>query len=165
MYMKQINLNQCYTVSPTGEIHSLLFNKSKLRKTHLSHKGYLVFRGLNSNGVIESFSVHRLVAKKYLPNFSNKLQVDHIDGNKLNNHYSNLRMVSNSKNQLNAVRLGKQPANQKRVGKFSLNGDLLQIYPNGKEASKSVGRNDQSNVLRCCRHIRPTAFKFIWEFV
>lgn len=42
--------------------------------------------------------VHRLIAKALIPNPENKAQVDHVDGNKLNNHVDNLRWVSNREN-------------------------------------------------------------------
>ena len=48
-------------------------------------------------------TIHRLVAKTFLPDFSEKLQVDHIDGNRLNNDLSNLRMVTASDNQRNIL--------------------------------------------------------------
>ena len=50
--------------------------------------------------------VHRLVAQKYLPNPDNLPQVNHKDGNKLNNHVDNLEWVSNRENSLHALRNG-----------------------------------------------------------
>ena len=45
---------------------------------------------LSVNKVAEKWSVHRLVATLFIPNPDSLPQVNHIDGNKLNNHYSNL---------------------------------------------------------------------------
>lgn len=64
--------------------------------------------------------VHRLVAEAYCKNGNNKTQVNHIDGDKSNNDYSNLEWVSNSENQIHAHKTGlKQNGNKLWNGKFS----------------------------------------------
>lgn len=50
--------------------------------------------------------VHRLVAEKYIPNPNNYEQVNHKDGNKINNCVDNLEWVSNQVNRDHAVKTG-----------------------------------------------------------
>ena len=58
--------------------------------------GYLQIRLLNENYGISLPLISRLVAYEFCKeNLNLNLQVDHIDSNKLNNHYSNLEWVSN----------------------------------------------------------------------
>ena len=51
------------------------------------------------DGTPKNKLVHRLVAEMYLDNPDNKPQIDHIDGNKSNNHIDNLRWCTNEENQ------------------------------------------------------------------
>jgi hypothetical protein len=59
-----------------------------------------------SNGKIKQHYVHRLVATAFIPNPLNKEQVNHKDGNKLNNNLSNLEWVTKAENQLHAIENG-----------------------------------------------------------
>ena len=55
----------------------------------------VVFR---QNGKRRYVRVHRLIAETLLPNPNNLPQVNHIDGNKLNNKIENLEWTTNAKN-------------------------------------------------------------------
>ena len=48
----------------------------------------------------KSYKIHRLVAMFYLDNYSEDLQVNHINGIKTDNRVENLEMVTNSENHL-----------------------------------------------------------------
>jgi hypothetical protein len=50
------------------------------------------------NGINGQFYIHRLVAQHFIDNPDNKKYVDHIDRNKDNNHYTNIRWVTASEN-------------------------------------------------------------------
>jgi hypothetical protein len=90
-----------YTITENGEV----INNHTLRrvKAQPNGKGYLRVR----IGGKRRF-VHRLVAEKYIPNPENKPQVNHKDGNKLNNSVGNLEWVTNQQNRDHAVKNGLQ---------------------------------------------------------
>lgn len=50
--------------------------------------------------------IHRLLAESFIPNPKNKPQVNHIDGNKLNNSLNNLEWVTASENIIHGYKLG-----------------------------------------------------------
>lgn len=76
------------------------------RKTNKELKGTLArneYRSvqLTIEGKPKSFMIHRLVALMFCDNPNNYEIVDHIDRNKYNNDYTNLRWIDNSTNALN----------------------------------------------------------------
>lgn len=79
--------------------------KGQVLKTNKLRNGYLRFT-LMDKGVTKRFSVHRLVALNFIPNPENKPQVNHIDGNKENNHVDNLEWCTSSENHKHAHRIG-----------------------------------------------------------
>jgi hypothetical protein len=63
--------------------------------------------GLRKGGSKKVFNVHRLVAIAFLgPPPTPKHQINHIDGNKLNNNVSNLEWVTSAENEAHAARMG-----------------------------------------------------------
>lgn len=77
---------------------------SQIRQ-NLKHNGYLQV-GLRKHGKRKWFGVHRLVAIHFIENPDNKPQVNHIDGNKLNNTVENLEWVTGRENQRHAIKMG-----------------------------------------------------------
>lgn len=54
--------------------------------------------GLFKNGKQRQYKIHRLVALSFIPNPENKSQVNHINGDKLNNSISNLEWCTSKEN-------------------------------------------------------------------
>jgi len=90
---------QGYKISNFGNIIGI---RGKNYKLHPNHKGYLMFRAPCRN---YSASVHRIVAHHFIDG-DKDLQVNHIDGNKLNNNSTNLEYISCKDNIEHAIKLG-----------------------------------------------------------
>ena len=107
-----------YQVSNLGRIRNAHRNNRVLSQS--TSTGY-AHVSLNKNGVQKSFLVHRLVAKAFIPNIDNKPEVNHLDGNKLNNHSTNLEWVTAQENQIHSVIIG-----LKKTGESAANNKLSQ---------------------------------------
>lgn len=99
---KQIpNYEGLYEVSSYGNIR----NARKLLKFYEINSGYLALKLVKEKQRISPL-VHRLVAQSFCSNPNNYAEVNHIDGNKHNNHYSNLEWCTSSFNKQHALAAG-----------------------------------------------------------
>ena len=103
-----------YQVSNTGLVKG---KTGKVLKTFIQNGGYEVATMHNESKRSVKRTVHRLVAELHIPNPEDKPIVNHLDGNKLNNHSSNLEWCDNSRNILHAREIGLNPYNKPTVGK------------------------------------------------
>lgn len=97
-----------YMVSNTGKILSLHFKGSKEQKClkpTANERGYLAvifYKKSKAN----RFFVHRLVAEAFLEKPVGMNEVNHRDGNKSNNVYTNLEWCTSSQNKRHGARTG-----------------------------------------------------------
>lgn len=103
--LKKIEGYDNYLISDDGDVYSLNYGRLKKLSPRANKRGYL-YINLCKNGKCKSARIHRLVAKYFLPDYDENLQVNHIDGNKINNKSSNLEMVTQSGNLRHAEKMG-----------------------------------------------------------
>lgn len=92
-----------YQISNFGNVRNKS-NNNQL-KTRKHSNGYLRFC-LSKGGITKDFYAHRLVASAFIDNVLNKMDVNHIDGNKTNNNVINLEWATRSENQKHAFSTG-----------------------------------------------------------
>ena len=84
----------------TGEFKHILGDEREM-STYVNNRGY---RAVAFNHT--TYMVHKLVAKGFVDNPDDKIYVNHKDGNKLNNHYSNLEWCTIAENNAHARETG-----------------------------------------------------------
>ena len=103
--LKSIEGYDKYYISDEGKVYSDKYNERRELIPREAGNGYL-YVNLCKNGKYKSVRIHRLVAKHFLEDYEEGLQVNHKDGNKLNNNFSNLEMVTQTENMKHAVQHG-----------------------------------------------------------
>lgn len=126
--------NENYVVNEYGEVFSLLGRKVKKLKPYVNSKGYAMYR-LRVNGKTIQRSAHFLSYWVNIGHFdkSDGLQIDHIDDNKLNNHYTNLRRVTPRDNINNINTLGELTSRSRSGYRITDNDMLPDKYIKGDE--------------------------------
>ena len=95
---KILNKYQNYLISEYGDVKNK--KTGKIIKPTLSKKGYKRV-DLSYN---KHLPVHKLVYETFIDEINKELVIDHIDGNKLNNHYSNLQQITSKENTIKGNR-------------------------------------------------------------
>lgn len=97
IYKDIIGYDGLYQISNLGNVKSLCQKSERVMKLGLSTAGYSQ-ANLKSNKKAKSVSVHRLVAKHFIPNDNDTLEVNHKNGIKTDNRVENLEWVTRSQN-------------------------------------------------------------------
>ena len=131
----------------------------------------------------KSITIHRLVAKAFVPNPNNLPEVNHKDECKENNSADNLEWCDRKYN----VNYGTAQARHsvtasdsfkrtgyyqqilegflwKAVAKCGTDGNEIERYKSIKEASEKTGVF-QGDISRCCKGIRKTCGGFKWMYI
>lgn len=167
-----------YQISNWGNVKS----SRKILKAGL-RKGYLYIPLKH-----RKFSIHRLVAMVFIDNPKNYPEIDHIDGNPLNNYVNNLRWVDRKQNELNPItrkrlseslkgrnikwknkisetlkgRSGEKHPRSIKIYQYSKNNIMIKSYSNARIASNETNI-PQSNINRCVNGKLKSAGGYIWK--
>ena len=190
-----LNYEGLYQISNLGNVKSLerthkIYNYKKKEKVNRTIKEHIMAQeksktgyknvALCKEGKSKLYLTHRLVAQAFISNPNKKPQVNHKDGNKLNNNVENLEWVTASENNKHAwdnklkIISNKQLENAKALGKYgkkrnrkvnqySLNGELIKQWDSLTDIYNELGYS-WGNISGCCRKVRKTSNGYRWEY-
>ena len=137
-----------YKITKDGQIISLKNNKEYVIKGYIDKYGYKRVL-LHVDGKRVKYFVHRLVASEYIPNPNNLSQVNHKDGNKLNNCVDNLEWVTPKENIHHAIRKGLRTKGNNKLTKEQVK-EIRKLFD--FKSMKEI--SDMYNVsLSCIKHL------------
>lgn len=182
--IKDIEQFEDYTIDIYGNVYSK--RKNKYLKQTINKYGYCTVT-LQKNKYKKTYSVHRLVAKAFIPNIENLPQVNHINGIKTDNRVENLEWVTAKENMNKAVEIGlfenvkilqrenakknnlsryyflANEKTRKKVSQYTKDNKLIKVFKSISEASRHTGIKIQS-ISQVCNNKRKTAGGYIWRF-
>lgn len=163
--MKQVfvdNIGTSYYITKDGKCYNS--NTNKWLKGQKNPKtGYFSYMLTMPNGKKKRCAAHRLVALAYLPRENkNKNQINHIDGNKLNNNLDNLEWVSPQENQQHA--LEQELRSFKHVYCFNFDKQLVAEYRNIAEAARAAEISINLIQQEVNKEIKALSGGFFWSY-
>lgn len=159
-----------YQVSDAGLVRSLdrevngKFLKGRILSCYSKHT-YPAVVLCNEKGK-KHVRVHRIVAETFLENPYNLPEVNHIDGNKNNNHVDNLEWCTHRENAEHAWRTGLTPPPPaefpRKVEMYA--GDYKLATFCSIEIVGQITRISCEDICKCCKGKRKTAGGYKWKY-
>lgn len=135
-----------YEVSNKGNVRN---QKGALLKPFPIHQGYLVV-DLCHMGKKTHKRLNRLVAESFIPNPDKKTEVNHKNGNKMDNRAENLEWTTKSENMIHAYQTGLQKKGLHRIRMVRCIEDG-ELYLTAGEAARVYGISPHAVTSSCRR--------------
>ncbi len=177
-----------YAISSESRVYST--RSCRCLKPILSRAGYLRVH-LAVNGIVRTFSVHRLVAHAFVPNPDGKPTVNHLNEVKTDNRAKNLEWATIREQNVYGTRIQRAVANtdwQKRsrkmdyhaiaskhdyatmqkkqmkpVHQLDMHGSFIAQFPSLAAAARAVGVST-GGICSCLKKQRRSAGGFRWAY-
>lgn len=147
-------IDECpdYEVSDQGRVRRV--DNHRLVSTGGRSRGYPLAGLSRPDGVRVGRTVHRLVAKAFVPGYAPGLQVNHINGVKTDNRAVNLEWVTPDENIAHAKRLGlfkagAANAHAQAVEELNERGEVINRWPTVAACVQALG-SFQATVSAAC---------------
>lgn len=124
-----INLieNENYSISNKGRIRN---STGQILNPFVNNAGYYCI-GLWKNNIKKTYCIHKLVAKYFMSNYNENLDIDHINNNKLDNNITNLQQITHKYNCSKRV--------TPNIYLVEKDGTIINTYPSYRIAGKLLG--------------------------
>ena len=173
---KTYDFSWLYEISNYGKIRNI--KSGRILKQYLDRNGrYAIRLRCKGKRKLHGFSLSRLVATAFIPNFDNLPQVNHIDGDPRNNCVDNLEWCDESYNIQHAYNnnlmdrkltrvnaLNASDVISKKVNQYTLDGVFIKSYKSYESAGNAVGVSGNA-IKKCCKGICKQSAGYIWRCV
>ena len=159
-----VGYNGRYKISNIGNVKTTSYKNTGEERilSKRINNGYNRVMLYKDGKAINKF-VHRLVAEHFIPNPNNYKEVNHIDGNKLNNCVENLEWTSAKQNSTHAVINKLRILPTYKVIQKDKNGTRIQEWDSIYYICQK-NKYDPSVIYKCCENKIKSAYGLIWEY-